>query len=249
MGFEVVLGIWKRDVMRYSRERSQVFSTVFMAILWLVIFGEGISSMRFGSASENYASFILPGVIGFSILVTSIRSGFSVVKEIESGFFRVLVASPASSSYIVAGKILGGGTVASIQGTIVLLLGVALGLSFPLEILPVAMIVMFLISIPFVAMGLIIASLMSSSEGLYVVANSIIMPLFFLSNSLYPLRALPEWLNILAKVNPLTYGVDLLRNLSLGITDFTVEKDIAMLIGFALLLVAVEVKMFPREAA
>ncbi len=248
MSVEVVFGIWKREVVKYSRDKSQVLSTIFMAILWLVIFGEGISSMRFGRAGENYSSYILPGVVGFSILVTSIRSGFALVKEIESGFFRVFVAAPPSTGYIVAGKLFGGGTVATIQGLIVLLLGMVLGTSFPFEIIPFALITMFLLSMCFVAVGLIIASLLSSFEGLYVIANSIIMPLFFLSNSLYPLRALPEWLKVLAKANPLTYGVDLLRILFLDITDFSAERDLAMLLVFALLLVAIEIRMFPREA-
>jgi ABC-2 type transport system permease protein len=203
--------------------------------------------MRFGRAGESYLGFILPGVIGFSILVTSIRSGFSVVREMDSGFFRVFMAAPVSKGYLVIGKIVGGGTVAAIQGLVVLLLGIALGIRFPFEILPQALIAMFLLSIPFVALGLIIASLISGSEGLYVIANSLIMPVFFLSNSLYPLRALPDWLKILAKINPLTYGVDLLRIFSLDLTDFSIERDVSMLIGFALLLVAIEVKMFPKE--
>lgn len=245
---EGIYTIWRREVRRYMRERALVFSTVFMSLLWLVIFGVGIGSMRFGRMQGDYQAFLFPGIIGMALLVTSIRSGISIIRDTELGFLRVVLISPVSRSAIVLGKALGGSTVAVFQGAVILLLSFIVGVTLDPYIAIYSIVIMVIMALGLVCMGLVIASLQRSFEGFNLIMSLLIMPMFFLSGSLFPVHILPDWMKTLTYLNPLTYGVDALRTVIIGMSSFSLVTDLIILTGYAFLMLALAVFTFERKS-
>lgn len=244
-----IYSIWLREVKRYLRDRSQVFSTIFTSLLWLVIFGIGIGSMRFGRISD-YQSFLFPGIVGMALLVTSIRSGISVIRDRDSGFLRFVLVAPVEKREVVFGKILGGVTVAVLQGVILLILSFVAGLHISFVTFLYALALMIIISAGLVCIGLIIASQHESMEGFNMIMSLLIMPMFFLSGALFPIRGLPDWLQSITYFNPLTYGVDALRTLLAGesvFTLFSLKNELIVLVLFAVFMQAISIKAFEKS--
>jgi len=205
-----IYGLWLREVIRYWREKSRIVSSLIMPLLWLLIFGSGMRSMAL-SGTQSYQTYIFPGIIGMTLLFTSVWSGISIIWDREFGFFKEIMVAPVSRTSIVIGKALGSGTSALIQGTILLPLSFLVGIHLsPLSVL-ILIPTMILISIGLVCIGLLIASVITSMEGFNFIMSLVIMPMFFISGALFPLTSAPNWLKGFSYVNPLTYGVDVLR--------------------------------------
>ncbi len=205
-----IYGLWLREVIRYWREKSRIISSLIMPLLWLLIFGSGMRSMAL-SGTQSYQTYIFPGIIGMTLLFTSVWSGISIIWDREFGFFKEIMVAPVSRTSIVIGKALGSGTSALIQGTILLPLSFLVGIHLsPLSVL-ILIPTMILISIGLVCIGLLIASVITSMEGFNFIMSLVIMPMFFISGALFPLTSAPNWLKGFSYVNPLTYGVDVLR--------------------------------------
>jgi ABC-2 type transport system permease protein len=216
-----VYTLWLREVKRYLRDRVRIVSSFVQPLLWLLIFGTG---MRYSGISQalpagvDYPQYIFPGIIGQTLLFTSMFMGISVIWDREFGFLKEILVAPISRISIFLGKMLGDCTDALIQGTIVFALGLVLGIRLDalafLEILPI----MLLITFGLVSVGLIIASFMESLESYGVIQSFVNLPLFFLSGALFPVRgtSVPGWLQTASNFNPLTYGVDALRTIILG---------------------------------
>jgi ABC-2 type transport system permease protein len=209
--------LWFREVKRYLRDRVRIISSFFQPLLWLVIFGTGV---RFSGqiGGINYQDYIFPGIIGQALLFTSMFMGISVIWDKEFGFMKEILVAPVSRVSIFLGKMIGDSTDAVIQGTIVFILAILLGIKVDPITYIVALPVMVLITFGLVSIGLTIASFMGSLESFGAVQSFINLPLFFLSGALFPLigPGIPEWLQIASRVNPLTYGVDALRTIVLG---------------------------------
>jgi len=209
--------LWLREVKRYLRDRVRIISSFVQPLLWLLIFGSG---MRFpGNIGDlNYQEFLFPGIIGQTLLFTSMFMGISVIWDREFGFLKEILVAPISRVSIFLGKMLGDSTDALIQGLIVLILGLILGIRFDalvfLEILPI----MLLTTFGLVSIGLIIASFMENLESYGVIQSFVNLPLFFISGALFPIRGttVPSWLQTASNFNPLTYSVDALRTVILG---------------------------------
>lgn len=211
-----VYTLWLREVKRYLRDRTRVVSSFFQPLLWLVIFGTGI---RFSGTIGNltYQQYIFPGVIGQTLLFTSMFMGISLIWDREFGFLKEIMVAPISRFSIFFGKMLGDSTDALIQGTIVFVLGLLLGIRVDLIVFLEALPIMILITFGLVSIGLTIASFMENLESFGVIQSFVNLPLFFLSGALFPIRGdLPSWLQTASKFNPLTYGVDALRTVILG---------------------------------
>jgi ABC-2 type transport system permease protein len=214
-----VYTLWLREIKRFLRDRTRIISMFIQPLLWLVIFGAGFG-LRFEIPGLSYQKVIFPGIVAQTLLFTAMFMGISVIWDKEFGFMKEILVSPISRFSIFMGKMLGDSTSAFIQGIIVFFVGIALGISInPLSFL-YALPIMVLITFGLVSIGLTIASFMGSLESFGAIQTFINLPLFFLSGALFPLRgpgiSLPSWLTTAAAWNPLTYGVDALRNVVLG---------------------------------
>jgi len=235
-----IYGIWRREVIRFWREKSRIVASLITPLLWLLIFGGGMRAVEMPGV-QNYQSFIFPGIVGMTLLFTSVWSGVSVIWDREFGFLKEILVAPVSRSSIVIGKALGGGTSALLQGFILLplapLVGVHLNPGSFLLLLPL----MILISVGLVGIGLLIASLIESMEGFNLIMSLVIMPMFFLSGALFPLTSSPDWLQLASYLDPLAYGVDVLRWASFGVSNsfLPVYVEILILVGFAAAMISI----------
>ena len=181
----------------------------------------------------NYQVFIFPGILTMTILFSSIFFGLYIVWDKKIDFFKEVLVAPLSRLTIFAGKMLGGCTDALIQGALMLAFGVVLGLSYTLQTVAFAMIFMLVLASATVSIGLVIGSRMESPEGFNLIVSFLVFPLFFLSGALFPIGNLPSWLGIFTVLNPVTYAVDGMRGVMLGMSAFPVLLDFGVLLAFA----------------
>ena len=213
-GLSVIYVIWLRETKTFIRERSRIIGMISQPLLYLLLVGQGIASglsLNQAPGGLGYLLFMYPGIIGMSVLFTSIVSGISIIWDREFGFLKEVLVAPVPRWAVAVGKILGGATVAMAQAVILIALapfiGVGLSLLVALEMLAVC----FLISLAITGLGVFIAVPMRSMQGFQMVMNFLVMPLYFLSGAMFPVSSAPTWMRILMSIDPLTYGVDGLR--------------------------------------
>ncbi|HLW48405.1 MAG TPA: ABC transporter permease [bacterium] len=252
----VVAAMWRRELLRYCRDRSQWFGGVSRAILWLIILGYGIGASYTNIEGYTYTQFILPGVAALNIIFASMQSAIALVWDREVGLMREILVSPAPMPSVTLGKVLGGATVAVSQGTIVLLFAPLAGVALsPLQVLQ-AWAVMFAMGILLVSIGTVIASRMATFEGFGAISNGIVLPMYFLSGAVFPIRGivglggflveLPPWLKALMFINPVTYPVDLLRGALLSFQQLPPGLDLALAAALPLAALAAAVVAMNR---
>jgi ABC-2 type transport system permease protein len=252
--------IWLREMIRYVRSKSRIVSSLAMPIIWLALLGNALGGMfERGDASAfpggmTYVQFIAPGIIGMTILFTSVFAGVSIIFDREFGFLKEILVAPVSRLSIVMGKAFGGTTTAMIQGMIMFVLALLMGVSFSSEFgivlgFLIAIVFMFLIGLSFVSLGIAIASKIESMEGFQMIMSFLVMPMFFLSGALYPLDTLPTWLRILTYIDPLTYGIDGLRGAIQGtdVAHFPILLDLGVLSLFCFLLLVLGAYLFKKS--
>ncbi len=244
MNFRAVRTIWWREVIVHLRDKPSLISSVARSVLWLVVFGSGFGSARFAGLGVDYHLFLFPGVIAMSLIFTSMRSGISVIWDREFGFMKEILVSPASRFSIMMGKVLGGSTIAMFDATIILLLGPFFGTQLTVGTVAASIAVMFIASLSLVGGGLVIASFMKSFEGFQVIMTFIIMPMFFLSGALFPLKDMPPWIGVITRLDPLTYGVDALRTILVGVGENSIEYNLGILLFAGALTIAAGTKAF-----
>ncbi len=242
--FWAIYIMWLRDLKRYWYDKARIFASLGQPILFLFVLGTALSPSVNGPQGVNFSAFIFPGIICMTVLFTSVFSAMSIVWDREFGFLKEVLVAPVSRWSIVIGKALGGATVATIQGTIMLLLAPFVGVQVTIFSAISAMLVMFLIAFTMTSMGILIAARMKEMEGFQMVVNFIIMPIFFLSGALFPFDRLPLWLSVLTKIDPLTYGVDLMRAVLIGEHVFALHNSIILLGLMSLVLLGVAVFEF-----
>jgi len=244
LALRAIYTIWYREFIRFVRERSRIAGMIGQPLLYLLIVGQGISAaMGFrgvpGDLPINYVQFMFPGILGMSVLFTSIFSGVSIIWDREFGFLKEVLVAPVPRWAIALGKALGGSTVALTQGAILLFLAPFIKVHLDLLVVIKLLGTMFLISLGLTFLGIAIASRMETMEGFQMIMNFLVMPLFFLSGAIFPMTNLPAWMNFLMKINPLTYGVDALRRLVFTGSDPKVlEYLVHYNLGFNLAVVA-----------
>ncbi|HEX6506796.1 MAG TPA: ABC transporter permease [Chloroflexota bacterium] len=236
--------IWYRDVLRYWRDRWRVGASLAQPLLYLIIFGTGLSSSlrgvgSFGAGGSvmSYQQFIYPGIMSMAILFTTIFGAMSIVWDREFGFLKEVLVAPINRSAVAIGKTLGSTTQAMIQGLILLVLapfvGVKLTPLLVIELIPLAFMLAFALS----ALGVAVGSGIRSIQGFQVVMNFLMLPMFFLSGALFPLTRLPGWMTVLTRLDPAAYGVDPLRRVVLtgsGVPDAAVNGLSLTLFGVTL---------------
>lgn len=227
---DVVYVLWLRQVKRYARSRARIIGSLGQPLLFLIGLGFGLGPVFQKAGQGNYIQFLAPGVIAMTVLFTSVFSGIELIWDRQFGFLKETLVAPVSRLTIMIGRVLGGATVAVGQGLIVVAFCLLAGFRFSgLGALPLALFYMALIALLFTALGTAIASAMSDFQGFQLIMNFLVMPTFFLSGALFPLGDAPWVLKALARINPLSYGVDGLRGALGGVAYFQAATDIAVL--------------------
>jgi ABC-2 type transport system permease protein len=206
--------VWRRELIRFQRDRLRTITSLIQPLLFLLVLGTGLSSLAKGSmpAGINFKTFIYPGVLAMSVLFTAIFSAASIVWDREFGFLREMLVAPVSRASIVIGKCLGGATIATIQGVIMLALAGLADVPYSPTLMLVLVGEMLLLSFTLTAFGVMMAARITQFQAFMAVTQMLVMPLFFLSGALYPLHGLPTWLSVLTRIDPLTYVVGPMRH-------------------------------------
>jgi ABC-2 type transport system permease protein len=243
--------LWLRDMKRFVRAKSRIIGNLAMPLFFLAFLGMGFSRMTIpgsGSNDVNYIRFLIPGIIGMSLLFSSTFAGLSVLWDREFGFLKEIMVAPVSRVSIVIGRIAGGTTTALIQG--VLILGISFLMGFkilnPLKLL-FSLAFMILIAVTFLGMGLIFASKMRDMQGFSIIMNFVIFPIFFLSGALYPLQNFPAWLRYISHLDPLTYGVDGLRGALIGVSSYSIIFNFGMMAVFSAVMIGLGAYFFEKS--
>jgi len=253
MEFNVIYVIVAREFKKFIRERSRLFSAIARPLLWLFIVGAGISRLVPRDTGVSYSQFIFPGILGMTILFSSIFSSISIIWDKEFGFMKEILVAPVSRLSIVIGKALSGTIVSTIQAAIILALFPVIG--FKLSLLQIISVIIICTSVSFCisAFGIVLATFYESYESFSVIMNFIIMPMFFLSGAMYPVRLLPDILRIVAKLNPLTYGIDAMKHVifphetgHMG-PDFSIMTSATVIILTSIVFVLIAGKAFERK--
>ncbi len=253
MEFNAIYVIVAREFKKFIREKSRLISAIARPLLWLFIVGAGISRLVPRETGVPYTQFIFPGIIGMTILFSSILSSISIIWEKEFGFMKEILVAPVSRLSIVVGKALSGTIVSTLQSVIIVALFPFLG--FQLSIMQIAAVILIcaLVSFCISAFGIVLASFYDSYESFSVIMNFIIMPMFFLSGAMYPVKLLPDILKVLSKINPLTYGIDALKHVifprgigSMG-PDFSLLTSISVIVISSMIFVLLAGRAFERK--
>src|SRR5581483_5431552 len=239
--------MWLRAVKRYVRSKPRIIAALGQPLLFLLALGFGFGPIFQRAGQGNYIQFLAPGVIAMTILFTAIFSGIELIWDRQFGFLKETLVAPVPRIYVMIGRTLGGATVAMIQGLIVVVICLIAGFRVTnYSLLPVAVLVMILVAIMFTALGTAVASVLSDFQGFQLIMNFLVMPIFFLSGALFPLTNLPKLLDIIARIDPLSYGVDGLRVALIGVARFGVTVDLAVLSIIAAALLIAGSYLFSR---
>ncbi|HEY4901207.1 MAG TPA: ABC transporter permease [Terriglobales bacterium] len=238
------VALWWREIVRFYRQRSRVVGVIASPLLfWLVIgSGFGTSFRSSGAGGQHYLDYFFPGALIMIVLFTAIFTMMTVIEDRKEGFLLSVLVAPVSRSVIVLGKVLGGATLATLQGLIFLVFAPALGIHFTIVSFALTVLVIFLVAFSLTALGFIIAWPMDSTGGFHAVINLFLIPLWLLSGSMFPLSGASIWIRALMRINPLTYGTDALRMLLYPgqlATNLPLGTNLAVLAGFTLVMFSV----------
>jgi ABC-2 type transport system permease protein len=238
--------LWLRQLKRYLRSKSRIVGSLGQPALFLVALGFGFGPIFQKAGGGNYINFLAPGVISQGILFTAIFSGIELIWDRQFGFLKETLVAPVSRIEIMIGRTLGGATIATFQGIIVLVLTLVIGFRPNLLYLPLVIFIMFLVALLFTALGTAIASFLEDFQGFQLIMNFLVMPLFFLSGALFPLSIAPFFIKIISEVDPLTYGVDGLRGALISVSQFGVATDIAVLGVLTIIILSIGGYLFSK---
>jgi len=244
---ETIYILWLRQVKKYFRSRSRIIGSLGQPLLYLIAFGYGFGSIFAKAGQGNYIQFLAPGIIAMSVLFTAIFTGIEIIWDRQFGFLKETMVAPVSRFTIMLGRTLGGATVATLQGIIVLLLSTFVGFKIlNFYLLPFTLLLMFITALLFTALGTAIASILEDMQGFQLIMNFLVMPIFFLSGSLYPLSGLPPAMEIATRIDPMTYGIDGLRGTLGGIAQFGLGTDLLVLSGITFLFLIIGSYLFSK---
>ncbi|HWG20120.1 MAG TPA: ABC transporter permease [Terracidiphilus sp.] len=213
----VIYILWLREVKRYTRSRAQIMASLANPLLYLLVLGFGLGPVFQRAGNGNYLQFVAPGVVGMAVLFSSIFSGLGILFDRQFGFLKETLVAPVSRLQIMAGRTMGGATVACIQGLLIMVVCIVAGFRpTHLIAIPIALGFMVLIALLFAALGMAIGSGLQDMQGFQLIMNFMVMPIYFLSGALFPLKGLPVVLKYITRADPLAYGIDGMRNVLLG---------------------------------
>ena len=245
-----VYALWLREVKVFFREKSRLVASTFTPLLWLFVIGSGFSSSTTVAVHPiDSQKFIFPGIICMSVVFSAVFFGSYIIWDRKFDFLKSVMVAPVSRSTIFAGKTFGGMTNSLIQVSILLVVGLIIGVQFSPVSLVETVVIVLLLSFALTSLGLTFGSYMTSLEGFQMIMSFVVFPLFFLSGALFPIDKLPQWLSILTTVDPVTYAVDALRNIILGIGSHSLGLDLIVLALYSCILGAIGTFSFKRMKA
>jgi len=212
-----VYTIWYRDILRFWHDKMRMVGSIAFPLLFLFVFGSGLSN-QMGSLGPgiDFTQFIFPGIVGMTVLMSSLMAGISLVWDREFGFLKEVLVAPISRTSVAVGKTLGSATTALFQGMLILLLAPLIGVSLSVGTVLVLLPLMLLLSVAMGSLGILLATRIKSMQAFPVVMQMLVFPMIFLSGVFFPLQGLPAWMNVLVKINPATYGIAPIRQVMLG---------------------------------
>lgn len=239
--------LWLRQIKKYMRSRARLVGSLGQPLLFLLALGMGFGPIYRKAGGGNYVQFLAPGIIAMGIMFTALFSGIEVIWDREFGFLKETLVAPVSRVHVMIGRTLGGATVATLQGLIILLVSLTVGFR-PASpwLIPLALVYMALIAVLFTALGTSIASVLEDMQGFQLIINFLVMPLFFFSGALFPLKGLPEGIRIASGINPLCYGVDGLRGALTTEIHYSMLTDMSVLVFVSGVLLAVGSWLFTK---
>ncbi len=242
--------LWLRELKRYVRSRVQIVVSLAQPCLYLLALGFGFGPVFQQAGHGSYLQFMAPGVVGMTVLFSSVFSGIAMLWDRQFGFLKETLVAPVSRMQIMIGRTLGGATVAVIQGTLILVICLIAGfrphswLAIPTAFLFVAM-----VAIVFAALGTAIGSVIKDMQGFQLVMNFMVLPIFFLSGALFPLANLPLAMRIITRLDPLSYGVDGLRGSLINVWHFNLGFDVTLLACIAAAFLSAGAYLFTKIEA
>lgn len=239
--------LWWRQFKKYFRSKSRIIGSLGQPALFLFVFGFGFESIYQKAGEGNYIQFLAPGIILMSVLFTAVFSGTELILDKQFGILKETLVAPVSRLQIILGRTLGCATVATIQGFIVFLFTIMVGFEPQnLVLLPVALAFVFLVALLFTALGTAIGCILEDTHGFQLIINLVVMPIFFLSGALFPLKDVPSVILVVAKFNPLYYGIDGLRAIIASQTHNGIFGDFSILLIVTLALLFICSYLFER---
>jgi ABC-2 type transport system permease protein len=251
-----ILMVWRRDLIRLFRMPTRIISGIAQPILFLFVLGAGLENAigSQGAAGVDYQQFLFPGILAMSVITSALFSAIAIVWDREFGFMREMLVAPVRRSSIVLGKALGGGTVSVVQGLVLVAFAPIVGVSFTVTSFFQMVGFLLLLAFSLTAFGIVVAARMQRMESFQMVMALVMQPMIFLSGAIFPLNNLPEWLAVLTRLNPATYGVDGIRRVvlpsavPLTIGDWVVPLwfDAVVTLGFGVAMLTLAVKLFSK---
>ena len=243
----VIYALWLRQIKRYFRSRARIVGSLGQPLLFLLALGFGFGPVFQRAGQGNYIQFLAPGVIAMTVLFSAIFNGIELIWDRQFGFLKETLVAPVPRVTIMIGRTLGGATTSMMQGLIVVIACLIVGFR-PSGVMAIAggLVFMVLIAVMFTALGTAIASVLSDFQGFQMIMNFLVMPIFFLSGALFPLMGLPRALDLIARIDPLSYGVDGLRGSMTGMSHFGLPTDLAVLSVLTVALLLAGSRLFSR---
>lgn len=239
--------MWLRQLKRYWRSKSRMIGFLGQPILFLVALGFGLGPIYEKAVGGNYIQFIAPGILAMTILFSAMFNGMEIIWDRQLGFLKETLVAPVPRYKIMIGRTLGGATVALLQALVLLVITLIIGFR-PISFIGFigAIIFMMLISLVFTAVGISIASRLEDMQAFPLIINFIVMPLFFLSGALFPLDTAPKAIQVIGTINPLTYGVDLLRGSLIGLNQYSMVLDLNVIVLCLIIASAIGTYLFSK---
>ncbi|KYC48847.1 MAG: ABC-2 type transporter [Candidatus Methanofastidiosum methylothiophilum] len=238
--------IWLREIKKFVRDRSRLVSSIAQPLIWLLLIGTGFGA-TFGKVGDlKYIQFMFPGILVMTLLFSSMFSAISIIWDRQFGFLKEMLVAPISRTSIAIGKSIGGASRSTIQALIILIFSPLLCIELTITKFILVIPLMFFISFTISGIGIIIAARMESFEGFNLIINFIIMPMFLLSGAIFPISNLPSWLSAIVSINPLSYGVDIMRWVMTGVTERGPTVDLMILGLVCIVTTSISVYLFSK---
>jgi ABC-2 type transport system permease protein len=254
--YRAMMMVWRRDIIRLFRMPTRIIAGIAQPLLFLFVLGAGLENAigAQGAAGVSYQQYLFPGILAMSVLTSALFSAIAIVWDREFGFLREMLVAPVTRGTLVFGKALGGGSVAVVQGLVLVVAAPFVGVSFTVASFFQMVFFMLLLAFALTAFGIVVASRMQRMESFQMVMALVLQPMIFLSGAIFPLVALPTWLAVICRLNPATYGVDAIRRVvlpsaqPLTILDWVVPlwADAVITLGFGVAMLTVAVRLFGK---